>query len=58
MNKATKALPLGGMGGAAVTLVATREKAVYRVDHEAGTYALRLHRYGYRTDDQLTAELD
>ena len=53
-----QALPLWGLEGAKITLVAARENAVYRVTHPSGTYALRAHRMGYRTDTQLAAELD
>lgn len=42
-----------------VTLVKRRENVVYRVDSADGSsYALRLHRAGYRTDAQLRAELE
>lgn len=58
MTTAAKALPLWGLEGAEVTLIAARENVVYRVDHASGPLALRLHRRGYRTDAQLTAELD
>ncbi|MBO9468215.1 phosphotransferase [Tropicibacter sp. R15_0] len=58
MTTAEKALPLWGLEGAEVTLIAARENTVYRLDHPAGKFALRLHRAGYRTDAQLTAELD
>ncbi len=52
-----KALGLWGMIGADFTLVAARENAVYRVDTPTGPVAMRLHRKGYRTDDELRSEL-
>lgn len=52
------ALGLWGLQDGTATLIAARENAVYRVDHPNGPGALRLHRRGYRTDAQLTAELD
>ena len=58
MKVANKALSLWGLNGANLTLIAARENSVFRVDHTTGTFALRLHRQGYRTDDQLKAELD
>lgn len=42
-----------GLQGQAVTLIARRENLVYRV----GNWALRVHRPGYRTADQIQAEL-
>ncbi|NSY37703.1 phosphotransferase [Leisingera sp. ANG59] len=45
------------MEGAAARLIATRENQVYRVDHGSRSYALRLHRPGYRTDAELWSEL-
>jgi Ser/Thr protein kinase RdoA (MazF antagonist) len=53
-----KALPLWGWHGADYTLVAARENAVYRVKFRGETYALRLHRIGYRSDAELRSELD
>lgn len=58
MITAQNALPLWGLDGATVALIAARENSVYRVDHVSGSFALRLHRPGYRTDEQLNAELD
>lgn len=58
MKTASKALSLWELDGAEVTLIAARENTVYRVDHAGRPFAMRLHRQGYRTDDQLTAELD
>lgn len=42
-----------------VSLVAERENSVYRViADDDSTYALRLHRRGYRSDAELVSELD
>lgn len=46
-----------GLGGASYALVAARENAVYRVETATHTFALRLHRKGYRTDSELWSEL-
>ncbi|MGI9509018.1 MAG: phosphotransferase enzyme family protein [Geminicoccaceae bacterium] len=53
----TNALALWGMEGARFELVATRENRVYRVDQGGASYALRLHRQGYRSDAELRSEL-
>ncbi|NVK15129.1 MAG: phosphotransferase [Rhodobacteraceae bacterium] len=45
------------MEGAGASLIATRENQVYRLDHSGKSYALRLHRPGYRTDAELWSEL-
>lgn len=58
MMLAAKALPLWGLEGAKIMLIAARENSVYRVDHPTGSFAMRLHRQGYRTNDQLKSELD
>lgn len=52
-----KALALWGATGADYTLVAARENAVYRITKGDWTFALRLHRQGYRTDQELWSEL-
>jgi len=52
-----QALALWGWSGATYALAAARENAVYRVDHEGRSFALRLHRKGYRSDAQLRSEL-
>lgn len=57
MSIAELALPFWGLDGATVTLVATRENKVYRVENGPNRYALRLHRQDYRTDSELAAEL-
>lgn len=51
------ALALWGLAGARTRLIATRENQVHRVDHGGRSYALRLHRPGYRTDAELWSEL-
>ncbi|WP_439143918.1 homoserine kinase [Planktotalea sp.] len=53
-----KALHLWGWHSADYSLVAARENAVFRVRFRGETYALRLHRIGYRTDTELHSELD
>lgn len=55
---AQNAAPLWGLAPDRVTLVARRENAVYRAENNTGSYALRLHRPGYRTTAQLQSELD
>lgn len=52
-----QALALWGLQGAHYTLAAARENAVYRVNTADQSFALRLHRKGYRTDAQLRSEL-
>lgn len=52
-----KALTYWGMSSAAFKLIAARENQVFRVDCEGKTYALRLHRRGYRSNDELRSEL-
>jgi len=42
---------------ARITLAAQRENAVWRVESDAGNYAMRLHRVGYRTTAELCSEL-
>ncbi len=54
---AKNALPLWGLDGSHVELAAARENQVYRVDTNTNSYALRLHRPGYRNDDELRSEL-
>lgn len=58
MSVEQDALSLWGLSGAQTTLIAARENAVYRVDAPSGPLALRLHRQGYRSSEQLSAELD
>lgn len=53
----TRALTLWGLHGATATLVADRENAVYKITAGSETYVLRLHRKGYRSDAELSAEL-
>ncbi|SHI60033.1 Ser/Thr protein kinase RdoA involved in Cpx stress response, MazF antagonist [Shimia gijangensis] len=52
-----KALAFWDMEGAITILAAQRENHVYRVDHNGATCALRFHRPGYRTEDELLSEL-
>ena len=58
MNIAEQALPLWGLEDAKTVLIAARENSVFRVDHPSGVFALRLHRQGYRTNEQLISELN
>lgn len=53
----SRALTLWGLHEATTTLVAQRENAVYKVTAGSQSYALRLHRKGYRNDAELGAEL-
>ncbi|HBZ43282.1 MAG TPA: homoserine kinase [Maritimibacter sp.] len=46
------------MAGAGHRLFAARENVVHQVQHAEQTYALRLHRAGYRTDAELVSELE
>lgn len=58
MNAALgKALHLWGLADATYALVAARENAVYKVTTPTGTFALRMHRHGYRTNAELASEL-
>lgn len=43
---------------ATLTFIKQRENVVFRVRDGAGDYALRIHRHGHRTPEQLTSELD
>lgn len=52
-----KTLSLWGLNGSTYSLAAARENAVFRVTTDTATYALRLHRKGYRTDQELWSEL-
>lgn len=52
-----KSLALWGMTGAHYHLIAARENAVFKITTATDTYALRLHRQGYRTDAELWSEL-
>ncbi|MBN8294842.1 phosphotransferase [Rhodobacter sp. NTK016B] len=53
-----RALGLWGMDGADHRLFAARENEVHQVRHAGATYALRVHRAGYRTDAELQSELE
>ncbi|PIE13645.1 MAG: homoserine kinase [Rhodobacterales bacterium] len=55
---ARKAVQFWGLGGRPLELVARRENTVYRVTDGPDSYALRLHRMGYRTRAELTSELE
>ena len=43
---------------ATMTFVKYRENYVFRVDESGGSYALRLHRSGYRSDSEILEELE
>ncbi len=51
------ALQLWNLSGATYKLAAARENAVYHVQDGQRSYALRLHREGYRNDAELQSEL-
>lgn len=51
------ALDLWGMPEATAKLVAQRENTVFRVEQGSACFALRFHRPGYRSADELSAEL-
>ncbi|MDG1970511.1 MAG: phosphotransferase [Paracoccaceae bacterium] len=52
-----QALPLWGLSGSDYHLIAARENEVFRVATAQGGVAMRLHRKGYRTDQELRSEL-
>lgn len=52
-----QAAQLWGFAPDQITLAARRENIVWRAQNGTGTYALRLHRPGYRNKAQLTSEL-
>ena len=53
-----QALALWGMAEARAEFVAGRENRVYRVRTEAGAFALRIRRPGYRSDSEIRSELE
>lgn len=54
---AQQAADLWGLASDQITLAARRENIVWRAETEGGTYALRLHRPGYRNTAELLSEL-
>ena len=46
-----------GISGATLALIKHRENAVFKVEKNGFTAALRMHRHGYHTDDELRSEL-
>lgn len=52
-----QALALWGMKGAECKLFAERENKVYHITHNGAAYALRLHRPGYCSEEELRSEL-
>ncbi len=58
IQKATNAIAQWPIKVRKISLAAHRENAVYRVESEEGVFALRLHRLGYRSDDELNSEME
>jgi Ser/Thr protein kinase RdoA (MazF antagonist) len=55
---ASEALPHWGLEGSELSLIKYRENGVFKVLTQDGTgYALRIHRHGYHSDDELRSEL-
>ena len=54
---AKQALDRWALTAPVMVLAAHRENKVYRVEATEGTFALRYHRPGYRTDAELLSEL-
>lgn len=52
-----EALKSWNINDAKLDLIKYRENAVFRVDHDGMRQALRLHRHGYHSDDELRSEL-
>ena len=52
-----KALHLWGLSGSEYRLIAARENQVFKVRTDDQSFALRLHRQGYRSDVELSSEL-
>ncbi|GER23786.1 hypothetical protein NCCP1664_22810 [Zafaria cholistanensis] len=50
--------PFGLAADAEVTFVKHRENVVFKVTETRGSYALRIHRYGHRTDAEVRTEND
>lgn len=57
LELAQKALARWPVEVQAIELAARRENAVFKVNTPGGDFALRLHRKGYRSDAELTSEL-
>lgn len=54
---ARRSLPLFGInGGADLAFVKQRENVVFRVSEAGGSYALRIHRHGHRSDAEIRTE--
>jgi Ser/Thr protein kinase RdoA (MazF antagonist) len=53
-----KALQIWRIEGADVSLAAHRENTAYKVQFGGSAFALRLHRPGYRSHDELRSELE
>ncbi len=52
-----QALKFWSLEAASYELIANRENQVFRVDLDGDSFALRLHRRGYRSDTELWSEL-
>lgn len=57
MDVVQAALPLWGLQGAHVRLIAARENQVFEVQNTQRHFVMRLHRVGYRADAELLSEL-
>lgn len=57
LEHARRAIALWDLPQSDIELAAERENMVFRVTNASGTYALRLHRDGYRNDAELVSEL-
>ena len=58
LERARQAAALWGLGDADLVLAAERENVVFRLDRGEGSFALRFHRKGYRSDAELQSELN
>jgi Ser/Thr protein kinase RdoA (MazF antagonist) len=57
LEQARKAAAFWPINVQSLSLAAHRENAVFRIDGRDGTFALRLHRVGYRSHKELHAEM-
>ena len=56
-NTVQSAIASWGFDGAQTQLVANRENSVFKISTQSNNFALRLHRPGYRTNQELWSEL-
>ncbi|RDE24656.1 aminoglycoside phosphotransferase [Motiliproteus coralliicola] len=55
---ARHAMPLWGLSDAKLTLIKHRENAVFKaIDNDGAEYAVRVHRLGYHSNEELNSEL-